>query len=210
MILEEHMENDLDIVYAELMANDERSAVKNTLASFVIFSQLKRVADQAKNICEETVFAITGETKAPKVYNILFVDEDNSCLSQMAEAMARKYFPGSGNYTSGGARPARALNPAMAAFMDTHGISLGNARPKPLEMTPLELTTQHVIISLQGPVKSFFEQIPFHTTPLEWDIASLAEGADADRIENWLEDSYRDLGVRIRELMETLRGEGAP
>jgi phosphate transport system protein len=156
------------------------------------------------------VFATTGETKAPKVYNILFVDEDNSCLSQMAEAMARKYFPGSGNYTSGGAHPARVLNPAMSAFMDTHGISLGGSKPKPLDMTPLELTTQHVIISLQGPVKSYFELIPFHTTPLEWDIASPTDGADADGIEKWLEDSYRDLGVRIRELMETLRGEGAP
>jgi phosphate transport system protein len=210
MIMEEHMENDLDIVYAELMANDERVAVKNTLAAFVIFSQLKRVADQAKNICEETVFATTGETKAPKVYNILFVDEDNSCLSQMAEAMARKYFPGSGNYTSGGARPARILNPAMTAFMDTHGISLGVAKPKPLDMTPLELTTQHVIISLQGPVKSYFELIPFHTTPLEWDITPPPPDADPGETEKWLEEIYRDLGVRIRELMETLRGEGAP
>jgi phosphate transport system protein len=210
MIMEEHMENDLDIVYAELMANDERVAVKNTLAAFVIFSQLKRVADQSKNICEETVFATTGETKAPKVYNILFVDEDNSCLSQMAEAMARKYFPGSGNYTSGGARPARILNPAMTAFMDTHGISLGVAKPKPLDMTPLELTTQHVIISLQGPVKSYFELIPFHTTPLEWDITPPPPDADPGETEKWLEEIYRDLGVRIRELMETLRGEGAP
>jgi phosphate transport system protein len=210
MILEEHMENDLDIVYAELMANDERGAVKNTLAAFVIFSQLKRVADQAKNICEETVFATTGEMKAPKVYNILFVDEDNSCQSQMAEAMARKYFPGSGNYTSGGSRPARDLNPAMTGFMGKHGISMATARPRPLDMTPLELTTQHVIVSLQGPVKSYFAQIPFHTTPLEWDLVRPPEGSDAGAIDKWLEDVYRDLGVRIRDLMETLRGEGAP
>jgi len=208
MVMEEHIENDMDIVYAELMANDERGAVKNTLAAFVIFSQLKRVADQAKNICEETVFAATGEMKAPKVYNILFVDEDNSCQSQMAEAMARKYFPGSGNYASGGPRPARALNPAMTAFMDKHGISLGAARPKALDMTPLELTTQHVIVSLQGPVRSYFEQMPFHTTPLEWVLAP--PPSDAGAIEAWLEEVYRDLGVQIRELMEMLRGEGAP
>jgi phosphate transport system protein len=210
MIMEEHMENDLDIVYAELMASDERGAVKNTLAIFAIFSQLKRVADQAKNICEETVFAVTGEMKAPKVYNILFVDEDNSCQSQMAEAMARKYFPESGHYNSGGSRPARALNPAMTAFMDKHGINMGAARPGGLDMTPLELTTQHVIVSLQGAVKSYFEQIPFHTTPLEWDLAPPPAGADAGEFEAWLEEIYRDLGVHIRDLMEMLRGEGAP
>jgi len=208
MVMEEHMENDLDIVYAELMANDERGAVKNILAAFVIFSQLKRVADQAKNICEETVFAATGEMKAPKVYNILFLDEDNSCQSQMAEAMARKYFPGSGNYASAGARPARMLNPAMTAFMDRHGISMAAAGPKALDMTPLELTTQHVIVSLQGPVRSYFEQIPFHTTPLEWALDP--PPADPGVAEAWLEAVYRDLGVQIRELMETLRGEGAP
>ena len=99
MVLEEQMENNLDIVYAELMANDDREAVKNVLAMFAVFTQLKRVADQAKNVCEETVFAATGDTKTPKIYNILFLDEDNSCLSQMAAAIARKNFPGSGVYT---------------------------------------------------------------------------------------------------------------
>ncbi|MGB5425269.1 MAG: phosphate signaling complex protein PhoU, partial [Gammaproteobacteria bacterium] len=100
MIMEEQMENDLDIIYSELMANDERDAVKNLLAMFAVFTQLKRVADQAKNLCEETVFAVTGSTKAPKIYNILFLDEDNSCQSQIAEAIARKNFPDSGRFIS--------------------------------------------------------------------------------------------------------------
>jgi hypothetical protein len=77
-------------------------------------------------------------------------------------------------------------------------------------MTPLELTTQHIIVSLQGPVRSYFVQVPFHTTPLEWDIATSPESGEAGEIEKWLDDIYRDLGVRIRDLMETLRGEGAP
>ncbi len=97
MVMENEMEFDLDAIYAELMANSERGNAKNLLAVFVIFTHLKRVADQAKNLCEETVFAATGETKAPKVYNVLFVDEDNSCLSQIAEAFAAKTFPGVAN-----------------------------------------------------------------------------------------------------------------
>ncbi len=102
MILEQEMESDLDTVYSELMDNPDRESVKELLAVYAVLTHLKRVADQAKNLCEETVFAVTGETKAPKVYNILFVDEDNSGLSQMAEAVARKTFPGSGSYSSGG------------------------------------------------------------------------------------------------------------
>ena len=38
-------------------------------------NHLERISDQAKNICEETLFTITGETKAPKVYKILFLDQ---------------------------------------------------------------------------------------------------------------------------------------
>jgi len=210
MFMEERMENDLDIVYAELMANDDREAVKSLLAIFTVFTQLKRVADQAKNLCEEAVFTATGDTKAPKVYNIFFVDEDNSCLSQMARAIASKNHPGSGVYASGGREPARTLNPAMVEFLGNHGISLEGVKPGPIDMTPLELTTQHIIVSLQGPVSNYFEQIPFHTTPLEWDIGPAPEGGDATETARRLEDIYRELALQVRDLMETLRGEGAP
>ena len=210
MVMEEQMENDLDVIYSELMANDDRDSVKNALAMFAVFTQLKRVADQAKNLCEETVFASTGDTKAPKVYNILFVDEDNSCQSQMAEAIARKNFPGSGNYSSAGRQPAGELNPAMVKFLDSRGTGLAvDARPSPLDLTPLELSSKHVIVSLQGPAKSYFEQIPFHTTPLEWDIGPAPESDDEAGIKR-LEEIYRDTALQVRDLMEALRGEGAP
>lgn len=210
MVMEEHMENDLDLIYAELMTNDEREAVRNLLAMFAVFTQLKRVADQSKNLCEETVFAVTGETKAPKVYHILFVDEDNSCQSQIAEAIARKYFPGSGVYSSGGRAPAQGLNKAMVVFLQEHGIELGDARPKALDMTFMELSGQHVIVSLQGPVKSYFEQFPFHTTPVEWDVGPAPTGADDAEDRKRLEEIYRDIAVQVRDLMQLLRGESAP
>jgi phosphate transport system protein len=211
MIMEEQMENDLDIIYSELMSNDDRDTVKNLLAMFAVFTQLKRVADQAKNLCEETVFAATGDTKAPKIYNILFLDEDNSCQSQIAEAIARKNFPESGRYISAGRQPAAELNPAMVEFLDNHGVNLAvSAKPGAIDMTPLQLTTQHVIVSLQGPVDTYMGSIPFHTTPLEWDISPAPTVNDTAETNKWLEETYRDMAVQIRDLMETLRGEGAP
>mgnify|MGYP001819606692 FL=1 len=210
MIMEEQMENDLDVIYSELMANDDRDSVKNALAMFAVFTQLKRVADQAKNLCEETVFASTGDTKAPKVYNILFIDEDNSCQSQIAEAIARKNFPESGNYTSAGRQPAAALNPAMVEFLDSRGTAIADdAGPAVLNMTPLELSAQHVIVSLQGPVKTYIDQVPFHTTPLEWDVGPAPE-TDDEAGTRRLEELYREIAVQVRDLMEALRGEGAP
>ena len=210
MIMEEQMENDLDIIYSELMANDDPESVKNALAMFAVFTQLKRVADQAKNLCEETVFATTGDTKAPKIYNILFIDEDNSCQSQIAEAIARKNFPGSGVYSSAGRTPATELNPAMVKFLDSRGTAIADdARPAPVDMTQLEMSRLHVIVSLQGPAKSYFEQIPFHTTPLEWDIGPAPE-TDDEAGTRRLEEIYRDIAVQVRDLMEALRGDGAP
>ena len=210
MILEEQMENDLDIIYSELMENDDRDTVKHLLAMFAVFTQLKRVADQAKNLCEEAIFAATGGTKKPKVFNIVFIDEDNSCQSQIAEAIARKNFPESGNYSSAGRQPATRLNPATVNFLESHGMSVdSNAKPGPIDMTPLQLTTLHVIVSLQGPVKSYFDQIPFHTTPLEWDVGPAPENDDAAGIKR-LEELYRDTAIQVRDLMETLRGDGAP
>jgi len=210
MVMEEQMENDLDLVYAELMENDERDAVKNLLTIFAVFTQLKRVADQAKNLCEETVFAVTGNMKAPKVYNILFVDEDNSCQSQMAAAIARKNFPGSGLYSSAGRKPAAGLNQAMTGFLERHGMSLEGSAPGGFDLTPLELSSKHVIVSLQGPVSSYLDLLPFHTTPLEWDLAPAPAQDDPETVNAWLEEIYRELAVQIRDLMELLRGQGAP
>ncbi|MGB5260889.1 MAG: phosphate signaling complex protein PhoU [Gammaproteobacteria bacterium] len=209
MVLEENMENNLDIVYAELMANDEHEAVKNLLAMFAVFTQLKRVADQAKNLCEEAVFAATGDTKAPKVYNILFVDEDNSSLSQMAAAIAAKNYPASGAYTSAGRAPAAGLHTTMVEFLDNHGISLTGGSPKPIDLTPLELAAHHVIVSLEGPVSNYFDQVPFHTTPLEWDVGAAPAGADAAETTRQLEELYREIALQVRDLMEILRGEDA-
>ena len=210
MVLEQGMEADLDTVYAELAANEDRERVKELLAVFSVLTRLKRVADQAKNLCEETVFAVTGETKVPKVYNILFVDEDNSCLSQMAEAVARKTFPGSGHYSSAGRQPAAALNAPMVQFMEQHGFDLGDARPAPLDLTHTEMVKKHVIVSLQGPVKDYFAEIPFHTTDLQWEVGSTPAGGDDAQTTQQLETIYREIAVQVRDLMETLRGTDAP
>ena len=52
----------------------ERST-DDLFAMFTLYSMLERVSDQAKNLCEEAVFAATGETKAAKVYRVLFLDQ---------------------------------------------------------------------------------------------------------------------------------------
>jgi phosphate transport system protein len=188
------------------MTNSEQQAIKDLLALFVVFNQLKRVADQAKNICEETVFAVTGEQKAPKVYNILFIDEDNSCLSQMAEAIASNQYPESGCYRSAGRNPAQQLDATLVSFLKKRGIVLADKSLAALgDLTHRDLAEQHVIVSLQGPVQSYISSVPFHSTALEWDLGPAPEAGNEQRIE----ELYREIALQIKDLMELLRGEGA-
>jgi phosphate transport system protein len=207
---EQEIEYDVDTVYAELMGNPDRESVKNCLALYSVLVHLKRVADQAKNLCEETVFAVTGRTKSPKTYNVLFIDEDNSCLSQMAEAIARKNFPGSGNYRSGGRRPAHVLNELMVRFMEDHGYDLSRSETKSLDLSAHDLFEQHVIVSLEGPAKDYFVEIPFHTTRIEWSVGSIPRDAADAEIGGLYEPIYREIASNVRSLMHMLRGEDAP
>jgi phosphate transport system protein len=209
MVQPDSLQASMDGVYKNLMSGQYSRSSEEMFAVSVVLSQLKRMADQAKNICEETIFAVTGETKAKKVYNILFVDEENSCLSQMAEAIARKNHPNSGVYSSGGSKPAKEIDHTMVEFLDQHGFDLTAAAPKPLELSPQELAELHVIISLESPIKSYFAKVPFHTTCLNWNLGEIPDDATPEQTMQRYEEIYRELSFQIKELMELLRGEGA-
>jgi phosphate transport system protein len=196
----DQLEHNMDTVYEELMANTEREQVKDNLAIFVIFNQLKRVADQAKNLCEHAVFAQTGQQKAPKVYNVLFLDRDNSRLGPLAVAIASNSYPNGGRYGSAGKDPSTGLSEDLVSFLGDRGMSVATMGPRALtDVTHLELGEKHLIVCLEGGVSDYLDRVPFHTAVLEWDL-----GQDAD-----METLYRELAGRIRDLMELLRGEGA-
>jgi phosphate transport system protein len=206
MTMAKEFEHNLNVIYTEMMENDDRDKVKEILAIFVVFTQLKRVSDQAKNLCEDTLFAVTGEQKPPKTFNILFVDEDNSCLSQLAETIARMNHPTVGNYRSAGRIKADALNPNLVEFAQNKGLDLGEAKPTGLdELTYKEIATQHVIVSIQGQLASYLPQLPFHTSGVDWGMGEVPEDEDSHEYDS----IYRELAILIKDLMELLRGEGA-
>ena len=200
MGIADQLEHNMDTVYAELMANTERDQVKDNLAIFVIFTQLKRVADQAKNLCEHTIFAQTGEQKAPKVYDVLFVDTDNSRLGPLAAAIAANSYPKSGRYATAGKEPAVSLSADLITFLENRGLSVADRGPRALsDITHQELAEQQVIVCLEGRIEDYINNVPFHTAVQHWD---LSEAPDTESL-------YRELAPRIRDLMKLLRGAGA-
>ena len=126
----------------------KKRPVKDLFALLVVLTAIGRVADQAKNICEQVVFAITGEVKSERIYKILFLDRRNDCLSQIAEAFASKAFPNSGEYTSAGWEPAGRLNSQCSQFLDRSGYSVKNLEPKAMPTLPDEVGEYHLVIGL--------------------------------------------------------------
>jgi phosphate transport system protein len=198
-------------VFEDLLLEGESKArpIKDLFALLVIVNRLGRVSDQAKNICEDTIFAVTGETKAAKIYQILFIDEKNNGLSQLAEAYARKAFPESGEYASAGWNPARQMDPTLEVFLARNSLDGADRQPKPLDLTLDELARYHVIVSLEGDARPHLAEVPFHTLVLEWDVGTVPAGLDTERATALLEESYKNLTFQIQELIEALRGQGA-
>ncbi len=200
-----------DLAFEELVHESETSheQIRYLFDALILVGRLKRVCDRCKNICEETLFTVTGETKPPKTYRILFLDDENTCQSQIAQAVARKSFPNSGQYDSAGRRNGVDLEPGLVRFLERHGLVSGAAETTALDPDPHKVAKYDVVVSLKGPVSDYLPQQPFRTVFLDWDVGDLPEGLAATESEDRYTEMYREIAARVRDLMEILRGEGA-
>lgn len=190
-----------DKVFADLVGEGEAHSrpVNDLFALMATFNRLERVIHQAKNVCEETIFVVTGRTKGEKEFEILFVDADNSGASLLAEHFTRKAFPQSGRYRSVGIEAAEETDPAYVEFASTVGLDLSDSWPNPLASIREQLDGFHFVVGLGAGMRERIGNVPFHTTVVEWEV-TLDGGPEA---------VYRQLTPRIREFMEQLRGEQA-
>ena len=208
MHLADTVEHTMDAIYEALLGPESSEETRDRIALFVVFNMLKRVWDQAKNICEETVFAVYGEQKSPRVPNILFMDRDNGCASQMAEAIARKTYGEHARFRSAGQDPAAALDSRMVAFMERHGFDMSTMAPRAVADELAHLDRYYLVVSLDGPVRSCVPRVPFHTSALAWDVGSVGPETGDEDAARQFETICRDLAVRIDDLMQVLRGVG--
>jgi phosphate transport system protein len=200
------LEQGMEPIYKRMLETPSQNNVRDLFALFIVLNQMKRVADQAKNICEDTIFTVTGDTKSPKVYNILFLDETNNLIGKMAQAIGQMNFPNSGNYSSAGKTPAISVSQGLLDFLKNRSVDLKDSQTHAIsDITFDELVAQHVIVCLDKPVSAYLNEIPFHTSVLEWQIESVPEDEDPAAIETL----YRELAVKISDLMTLLRGQGA-
>jgi len=181
-----------DALFKSLTESQPAPALSEVLALITIFHQLERVSDQAKNICEEAVFVTTGETKTPKVYRVHFVDGAGG-WSSLTAALAQRAFPNSGAFSASTVGEP-ALDAAVASTAGELGLDvdaahvLGGFRESPAEY--------HVVVALGEGLA--LPRMPFQTALQRWPLDS----GDAQAV-------ARDLGARVADLMEILRGPDA-
>lgn len=174
-----------------------------------ISRRFERVADQAKNICEEVLYVCTGEYmkhKGTEVFRVLFVDDTNSCLSQMAEAVADSLGTHNLVFSSAG-MVARSVDWRTVEFLNEKGFDISRQTAKGLERIP-NLDHYHVIIALSKDAKKVFPPMPTKTVGLDWTLpdpssrpGSLAEVRAA------YDEAFQFLNTHVRELVQALVGD---
>lgn len=199
MQMAKRVEGKMDDVYEVLFAEDDRMDGATMMAIFVVFNLLKRVADQAKNICDQTVYAVKGIAKIPKTYRILFLDQPGSGAAQLATAIGRKNYPESGYFMAATPGITDAVPAKLQDFLTDRGLPDEDLVTEQLEVLEHDLADFVVIVSLNGKVEDYISKMPFHSSALNWTIP---EGDD-------LEQSYRALREELQQLMTLLAGDSA-
>jgi len=206
--LAEQTDATLQKVFTELVraAEKDKAPIRDIFRMLRILTLLKRVAEQAANICEQTLFAVAGETKDPKVFRIIFVGEKDDCATQIAKAYCEKAYPETGLYSSAGWEPARHLHPGLVDFLDSKRVSIRDAEPALLRPVQEEPQHFHLIIGLHPSARVHIGDLPFRSIFLSWDVpVGLPEHATKTEFN----ELYETLAVHIQDLMRTLRGRDA-
>lgn len=171
--------------------------------------RFERVADQAKNICEEVLYVCTGEYmkhKGAEVFRVLFVDDSNSCLSQMAEAIAQSLHTYNLVFSSAGT-VARSIDWRTVEFLTEKGFDISRETAKSLERIP-NLDHYHVIIALSKDAKKVFPPPPTKTVGLDWTLPDPStRPGSLGEVRGAYEDAFQFLNTHVRELVQALVGD---
>jgi phosphate transport system protein len=170
--------------------------------------RFERVADQARNVCMETIYMCTGEyAKHPgsDTFRVLFVGQHNACRSQMAEAIARSLGQPKFVFSSAGIEP-RPIDPQALQFMREKGLDTSRLAPKAIYQVP-NLDHYQVIVGLANEAQQAFPRSPRKMVYIDWTIADPSQATGSpDDVRAAYESTYRFLLEHVRELVEAVLG----
>ena len=203
--VEEEVDGLKSVINAELiqLRQENKIPLEALNPLMTIARRFERVSDQAKNICEETLYMVTGEYQkhaAGETWRVLFVDEHNSCRSQMAEGIATSLNQPKFLFASAGLEP-KPIDPGAVSFLADKGIDISRAKPRSLEAVP-NLEHYQIVIALAKEAKRTFPA-KARAVCLDWSVAdpSKAQGSPAE-VRKAYEETYNRLYAHINDLVE--------
>jgi len=170
----------------------------------------ERVSDQAKNICEETLYMCTGEYMKHRgggePLRVLFVDEHHGCRSRLAESIGRSLGQTQLQFLSAGLDP-RPADSVTTRLLAAKGLEAASTEPRNVNDVP-DLVRVQVIVALDSSSRRVFPPPPTKTVVLDWTAqdTSTIQGAEAAN-EAAYEQIFHYLRMHITDLTKALLGE---
>jgi phosphate transport system protein len=174
-----------------------------------IVNRLERVGDQAKSICQEVLYMCTGEYmkhSGSDVFRVLFVDEHNSCRSQMAEAIGNSLGQPKFVFASAGLER-RPIDQTTVNFLGGKGIDVSRHTSKGVDQIP-HLDQYQILVALAKEAQQVFPPPPTKAVCLDWSIRdpSTVHGT-AEEVRVAYEETYQFLHGHIHDLVEAILGD---
>lgn len=187
-------------------AQEGRLPLESLSPLSTIAYRFERVSDQAKNICQDTIYMCTGQyTKhvGSEVFRLLFVDEHNSCRSQIAEAIANSLGLDQFLFASAGLDP-QPIDDYTRRFLHWKGHDISRSVPKRIEQVP-NADYFHVIVGLDKSAQKALPPPPRKVVYINWELndPSKTQGTPAE-IEAAYEEAYRFLKTQVQDLIEAV------
>ena len=204
-VVEEEVDGLKSIINAELfqMRQDNKIPLEALTPLMTIARRFERVSDQARNICEETLYMVTGEYQkhaGGDMWRVLFIDQHNSCRSQMAESIANSLSQPRFLFASAGLEP-QPVDAGAVAFLKDKKIDISRATSRSFEAVP-NLEHYQIIVALAPEARRAFP-VKTKSICLDWSIPdpSKAQGTP-EEIRKAYEETYQHLQNQIQDLVE--------
>jgi arsenate reductase len=174
-----------------------------------IINRFERVGDQAKSVCQETLYMCTGEYSkhtGSDVFRLLFVDEHNSCRSQMAEAIGNSLGQPKFIFTSAGL-DRRPIDSMTLSFLRDKGLDITRHTSKAIDQIP-HLDHYQIIVALAKEAEQVFPPPPTKAVCLDWSLRdpSTVKGSP-EEIKLAYQEAFDYLQAHIQDLVEAVLGD---
>ena len=207
MLVEDEVDGLKSTINAELfqLVKDGRLPMTALTPLMTIARRFERVTDQAKNMCEEVIYMTTGEYSkhtGGDVWRMVFLDNDNSSTSQMAEAIGNTLGRPQFVFASAGLTAGK-IDAGTVEFLHGKGIDISRASARAHDQVP-NVEYAQVLVALTTEAKRGFPS-PTKAVCLDWslDDPSKVEGSPEQKRAAY-EHAYRFLHMHIAELCDAV------